>query len=171
MRLFTGEKYIRSRGFGLVEILIAAAIVTAATVSFGQVAKISLEVLRAEKNAMQAAFLVEEGIEGIRALRDAGWDANIAPLSTSGTTYYLATTTGGAWQLTAVEPPFIDGRYQRTITFGSVWRSNSDDQVAPSGTGYQDPGTRQATTTVLWRNKNATTSVQAVVYLTDFLQN
>jgi prepilin-type N-terminal cleavage/methylation domain-containing protein len=172
MGLFTPYSIKRDkRGFGLIEIVIVIAIVSVAVVAFGEVARLSLSALQREKRAFEASLLVEEGFEAMRGLRDQSWNTNISTLSNT-TNYYLATTTSAStivWNLSTTQPTrLINGTYWRTIVLGSVNR-DSGDRIAVSGS--IDSGTRQITITVSWRDKNATTSVSSVGYLTNFLQN
>ncbi|MBI2054936.1 MAG: hypothetical protein HYT39_02450 [Candidatus Sungbacteria bacterium] len=152
-------------GFGLIEVIITSALISLVLGAFIQVANVSLKLLQNEKYTLEASYLLEEGIEGLRVIRDSGWDANIAPLA-NGTSYYLLAAS--TYSLTAVPPPFINGRYMRTIVWGAVNR-DANDRIASAGT--LDPGTRQATVTVAWSNRQATTSVQSVIYLTNFRQD
>ncbi|MBI2097183.1 MAG: hypothetical protein HYT40_03510 [Candidatus Sungbacteria bacterium] len=164
--IFNFQTY-RAGGFGLVEIVVVAAMVSIAIVSFGEVARISLRLLQDEKNALEASFLLQEGLEGVRALRDQSWNANIANLAND-TNYFLSVGVGSLWDLTATVQSNINGRYFRTIVFQAVNR-NANDQISPSGT--LDTGTRKVIVTVSWRSRNATSSRSAVGYLSNFLQN
>lgn len=157
--------HVTCRGFGLVEIVIASAIATAVIVGFGQVAQTSLKLLETEKSRLEATYLAEEGLEGVRALRDQGWAQNIAPLQ-NGVSYYLAATS--TWGIyTAVQPP-LSNRYERVITLAAVTR-DANDRIAPAGT--TDAGTRKVTVSVSWWNRTATSTVSVAAYLTNFLQN
>ena len=88
----------RKQGFGLVEVLVAVAIIAITSVS---IFNVYTAYLRAELNnvkAVKAAFLMEEGLEVVRLLRDTSWTSYIAPVTAS-TTQYL-NWTGSAWQFT-----------------------------------------------------------------------
>ena len=161
------QKRFHARGgFGVIEILIVAAMVSVALVGFGEVARISLRLLQDEKAAMEASFLIQEGFEGVRALRDQSWDSNISNRP-SGVNHFLASA-GGSWTLGTAVQPNINGKYFRTLVFHSVNR-DGNDRVA--SIGVDDPGTRKLTITVSWKNRSATSSVSASGYLANFLQN
>lgn len=155
----------RKSGFGLVEILVVSSMVSVAVIGFAQVAQLSLRLLDREKSVLEATYIAEEGMEGMRALRDAGWTSNIASL-TNGTTYYISATS--TWSVATAPQAFMNGKYARTIVLNAVSRDASD-HIAASGT--LDNGTRKVTATVSWFDRNATTSVSVSGYLTNFLQN
>jgi len=167
MKMFKLQK---NQGFGMVEVIVVSAIAAISVVGFGAVARTSLALLREEKARMEASLLVEEGFEGVRALRDSSWTANVSTLAND-TTYFLATTTVSSlstWViLTAPQPP-INGKYYRTLQFQAVNRDASD-RIAAAGAA--DPGTRKLTVTVSWSSRNATSSVDSSGYITNFMQN
>ena len=152
-------------GFGLIETVVAAALISLVLTAFVQVANISLKLLQKEKHSLEASYLLEEGVEGVRVIRDAGWNANIAPLA-DGANYYLVATS--TYMLTQTPSALINGRYLRTVVFGAVVRDGSD-RIAQSGT--PDAGTRQVKITVAWSERSATSSLDSVLYLTNFRQN
>ena len=152
-------------GFGLIEIIITAGLISLVLSAFIQVASVSLKLLLNEKYTLEASYLLEEGAEGLRAIRDNGWTANVVPLA-NGTTYYLVSTS--TYALVTTAPSYINARYLRTVVLASVNR-DANDRIASSGT--LDAGTRKATITVSWSNRSATTSVQSILYLTNFEQN
>lgn len=158
---------IRERGFGLVEVVVAVTIVTLLIVGFGEVIQTSLRLVQEERARFEATLILDEGVEGMRALRDASWSRNIASLTTGIPHYLTATTTWGIW---TASQSYIAGRYERTIQLDSVNRESGTDRIVETG-GYVDAGTKKLTITVSWRLRSATTSVSSVTYLTNFLQN
>ena len=163
--IFNFQTY-RAGGFGLIEILVVAAMISVALIGFGEVARISLRLLQDEKAAMEASFLIQEGFEGVRALRDQSWNSNISTRP-SGTNHFLSAA-WGSWALGTTVQPNINGKYFRTLVFESVNR-DGNDRIAAAGSN--DAGTRKLTVTVSWKNRNATSSVSAAGYITNFLQN
>lgn len=155
-------------GFGLVEVLVAVSIIAITSVS---IFNVYTAYLRAELNnvkTVKAAFLMEEGLEVVRLLRDTSWSSYIAPITAS-TTLYL-NWTGSAWQSTTT-PQMIDSRYERTVVFASVYR-DANNRIAESGT--LDPNTRSFTVTVAWPDDNtalSTTTKQISSYITNLYGN
>lgn len=156
------------RGFGLVEVLVAVSIIAITSVS---IFNVYTAYLRAELNnvkSVKAAFLMEEGLEVVRLLRDTSWSSYIAPVTAS-TTQYL-NWTGSAWQFTTT-PQMIDTRYARTVVFTAVYR-DANNRIAASGT--LDPNTRGFTVAVAWPDDNtalSTTTKQISSYITNLYGN
>lgn len=153
------------RGFGLVEAVVAISMVAGFIVALAAVNTIYVKISFSQNSKIQAAFLAEEGMEAMRFARDAGWDANIAPLS-NGAEYYLAFT-GAFWQATTV-PNYL-GAFDRRIRLEAVNRDANDDIV--SSGGALDPNTRLITSTVSWSERGATSTKMVSTYLTDLFAN
>lgn len=147
-----------TRGAGLVEVLIAAAILVLIVVGIGSVYRLLIVSSREVVRGTQATLLAEEGLEAMRVLRDTSW-STIAS-STVGTAYTLSWT-GSAWSL-ATTPALVDGVFDRRVVLSRVYRDN-DDKIADSGT--LDSGTYRIDVTVSWHTGSATTSRTAATYL------
>ncbi len=157
-----------TRGFGLVEVLVAVAIIAITSVSIFNVYTTYLRAELSNVKAVKAAFLMEEGLEVVRLLRDTSWSSSIAPVTAS-TTQYL-NWTGAAWQFTTT-PQMIDVLYARTVVFTSVYR---DGNNRISATGTFDPNTRGFTVAVAWPDDNtalSTTTKQVSSYITNLYGN
>jgi len=163
MKVYTQARQF-IHGFGLVEILVGTAIIITLIVSLIGVTRFVSRLAERSLAETKASFLLEEGIEAMRAVRDNGWIQNLAPLST-GTDYYLDYT-GSGWQLTTNEL-FIDG-FERTIRFDTVFRDVNDD-IAGSGT--LDPNTRLVTVSVSWFERTATTTRSLGMYITNIFND
>lgn len=146
----------QSAGFLVVEILVAISIVTAAILTAMSVSQKSITVSRQSVHTTQAAFLLEEGAEAVRVMRDNNW-TNISGL-TAGTTYY-PTFTSGTWTLSTT--PNSLGIFTRTITMQSVTRDNTTKDI--SGSGTVDPDARLFTVTVSW-SEGATTVTKSLQF-------
>ncbi len=145
------------KGFSLVEVVVAASIITISAVAilnaYGYLIRAEVGTVKVVK----ASYLLDEGIEGVRYLRDKGWTANILTLSTS-TTYYLyvSSTSGVATYQATTSRQLYDSIFERKLTFGSVYR-DANQNLAASGTldtnaikvtvSVTFPGTSNATTT------------------------
>ena len=152
-----------SRGFGIIEIVFAVAIITLALFSIIGVASSALVLNRRALSATEASFLIEESIEGLRFMRDKSW-SSVSALS-PGTSYYLnfSTTTGYG----ATTDKSMIGIFERTVTVENVYRDGNDD-IVPSGT--LDPGTLKFTVTVSWWNGAATSSRSTAFYLANIFE-
>lgn len=116
---------------------------------------------------VKAGYLLEEGVEALKVIRDRGYTTYITTL-TNNTTYYLYWN-GTIWTATTTSSA-IDSEFFRTITLDAVYRDGSSD-IANSGS--LDTGTRKATVTVSWidNTTQATTSKSLVTYITNLLSN
>jgi type II secretory pathway pseudopilin PulG len=148
-----------ARGFFLIEVIVATAIIATVLILLVGAIQDSVEVSKRALERTQAAYLLEEGVEAVKSVRDTAW-STIAGL-TSGTTYYLSWT-GSAWALTTT-PSTIDV-FTRTIVCATVYRDANDD-IATSGTA--DTGTRSCTVTVAWSAPSGTQSQNLTFYISD----
>ena len=137
------NKIIKNSGFMVVEILVAASIITISILAATAVAQKSIYVSRQAFHATQAAFFLEEGAETVRILRDNAW-TNISSLS-AGTNYY-PTFSGGIWTLSTT-PNAVD-IFTRTVSITNVNRDNTTKDISVTGT--DDPGTKLVTVTASW---------------------
>lgn len=155
-----------SGGFALVEALVAAAILSGTLAAAVSAYLVAVRAAGENGDAVEALYLADEGVEAVRDLRDSGWSANIAPLPTGGTPFYLAWN-GSAWA-TSVADTLIDGAFDRSVTLGSVYRDANGD-IAQSGA--LDPNARRVTVTVSWRSGQASTSRSLSAYVTNLFNN
>ena len=150
-----------SRGFVLVEVLIACAIISTITFAIFSGAQKGIGLSNLALHQIQASFLLEEGAESVRAIRDTSW-ATISNL-TLGTTYYLSYDTNlNLWSLTTT-PNVVDS-FTRTVVLEAVNRDSTDD-ISVSGTN--DPRTKKVTVTVSWLEGGKSTSKILSFYLAD----
>lgn len=153
----------RMKGFGLVEVVLGSGIATAALFGVLMVASHSLRVSDHALREVQAAFLLEEGAEALRSLRDSGW-GNISGLSTT-TAHYLSFATGTPARFaTTSQNAYIDGMFSRSFTVADVQRDGSD-RIAASG--VLDAGTKKFAVDVAWQERGATTTRTLELYLSD----
>ncbi len=161
-------------GFTLIEIVIASSIIVT---SFVAILAAYSYIIRAEKNntkLVKSIYLLEEGEEAVRYLRDKGWTANIASLSTS-TNYYLyfsASGGVGTWQSTTTRQVY-DGIFERKVTFGNLYRNNTTQDLSTSSAGaILDTKIRKVTVSVSWIGASGATTTRTLsTYLTNFNSN
>lgn len=144
----------------IVELLIAVSIITVSILAAMVVSQKSVYVARQAFHTTQAAFLLEEGAEAARIVRDNGW-ANISGLA-PGTSYY-PTFSGGTWTLPTTAHTV--GIFTRTVTVAGVSRNSSTQDIVTTGT--DDPGTKLITVTVSWPEGGTTTTKTLQFYITD----
>lgn len=158
------KKKFTQQGIGLVEVVIGLAIVTAAVVALVLAYGIFLRSASSQGKAVKAEFLLEEGAEAVRSIRDSGW-STISNLST-GTAYDISFN-GSLWEVATAGSP-IDGEYYRTVVFENVYRDASDD-IAVSGA--LDPLSRKLTVSVSWPSRSGTTTSSIETYIADIFIN
>jgi len=159
-------------GFTLVEVVIACSIISIVLFALLSVAEKGLKLSTLALKQAQASYILEEGAEAVKSIRDASW-TNISSLS-NGTTYYLYyNITNNVWTLnTSTTAPSgytpdtpIDDTFTRTIVFSPVYRNSSTDDIASSGD--LDVRTKKVTVTVSWPYFGATASKDLSFYLID----
>lgn len=157
---------IAQAGMGLVEIVIGVSILSIGIMALISSYNVYVKFAFANQKNVEAGYLLEEGLEAVAFLRDKGWSANIAPLSTT-TTYYL-TWNGSNWATTTTAQ-YVDGEFLRKINIANVNRDGSDR--ISSTTGALDPNTKQITATVSYFQGHATTTKSASTYITNIYSN
>ncbi len=159
---------LNNRGFGLLEIVFAVSIVAGSLWALASVFLLAERAAELSREKIQTSFLLEEGLEVMRFLRDSSWNQNIATLD-SGTDYYLNFSTPPVkWTTTSSPVPAVDGIYARSFRIENVLRDGGDN-IASSGT--TDPGTKKVTIKVTWSfgGQNQTSTLEA--YLMNIFNN
>lgn len=154
-----------NQGFGLIEIIIGSAIMSVGMLMVVSSYTFYVRYALSNQYNIQVAYILEEGVESMRFLRDTSWSKNIGVLSTT-TPYYLAFT-GGYWA-TSTTPQYVDGKFLRSIAVSDVKR-DANDKIASSGT--YDPATKLVTVNVSFADRGATTTKTLSAYITDLYAN
>ena len=144
----------------MVEILVAVSIIAIAVIAATTVTQKAVQVSRMAFHTSQATFLLEEGAEAVRILRDNGW-TNISALD-PGTAYYPVFSSG-TWTLS--DTPNTVGIFTRTVSVASVTRDNITKDIAGSGT--DDPGTKLVTISVSWQEGGTVMEKMLRFYILD----
>jgi Tfp pilus assembly protein PilV len=152
---------IKSRGFLTVEILVAVSIITLSVLAVMGVAQKSVALARQSLHATEATYLLEEGAEAVRVVRDGAW-SNISAM-TLGTNYY-PTFTGGTWTLSTTASNV--GIFTRSITLAAVNRDDTTQDIVNSG-GTLDSSTKLVTVSVSWVEGTATVTKTLSFYIAD----
>ena len=161
----------RDRGIGIIEILVGSAIIS--LVLFSIVVAFHLYIQAGLKNTekIQAAYLLEEGIEAVRFIRDNSWSIYIDPLST--TTQYRLYFNGAFWEITATGQPLIDGVFDRILTIEDVYRRDLDSDIVASTSpdaNTFDPNTKYITVNVSWAEGISTSTMEMQTYFTNIFE-
>lgn len=151
----------KNSGIGLVEVVLASAIILLIVVSVVESYAVYINFALTNQNNVQANFILEEGVESVLFLRDGGWSTNISTLTAS-TTYYLYFN-GTTWQSTSTQQ-YIDSKFLRSFVLNNVNRDANDD-IAVSGTN--DPNTKKFTVTVAYPAGHSTTTKSMSTYITN----
>jgi hypothetical protein len=153
--------YKIQKGFFLIEVVVSTAIVAGVVIFLLGLVQSTVEVSANSLERVQASYLLEEGGEVLKIIRDGGWN-NITSL-VNGTTYYISWD-GLAWSLSTTANT-VDG-FTRTIVFESVNRDTNDD-IATVG-GNTDTRTRKVNITVSWNNSTGQSRAETLsLYLAD----
>jgi len=159
-------KIKQKQGSVLLEVVVGAAIISASLLSLISVFNMSLRFAEQSIKKTQASFLLEEGMEVVRVLRDSGWQGNIETLDME-TSYHLdflenkwvATSTAG----------YIDEVFNRVFILDDVYRDGNYD-IVDSG-GDLDIDTRKITVSVSWFNGKSTTTESIFSYTTNIFDD
>ena len=158
---------MKEQGIGLVEAIVVISIATAAFASLLSAAVFFLRGGLESADRAQALYLLDEGAEAVRFLRDQGYTLNITPRIDAGD-FYLSPSTAG---LEATSTPVVDlGAYTRTLTLEEVYRRVSDSDIVPSTSGDPkaiDPNTALLSVTVSWGGGE----VETQTYITNLYDN
>lgn len=147
------------RGFFLIEVIVASSIITVVLILLVGSIQNTVEVSQRALERTQASFLLEEGAEATKAIRDTSWNS-ISTLN-PGTSYYLSYN-GTAWVFTTT-PNTID-RFTRTVVISNVSRDSADD-ISASGTN--DADTKLVTVTVSWTASTGVQTRALALYITN----
>ncbi len=134
----------RGRGFGLVEVVVGAAIIAGLVVGGASALARLTRTAQVTWQESRASWWLEEGAEAVRWWRDAAW-ANVSDLQ-PGTRYYL-TWSGSNFATSTTATP-LNPIFTRWLETAEVYRDGNGDVVSSGGT--LDPETRFITLAVEW---------------------
>lgn len=159
-----------NKGFSLIEVVIAAAIILVVSVSVVTMYARYVRSAAATDESLKASYLAEEGIEVMKHFRDSSWSGKILNLSTS-TSYTLTFSTSTSSWATSTALQMIDGKYDRRVTLSNAYRNaTSDISTSTVGTTY-DGNLRLITVTVSWKNSKATSTKSLSTYIANLYLN
>lgn len=147
---FLSPKQGLGQGFGLLEIIIAVAIISSSLFALAEVSVLAVRITQATLERQQAIFLAEEGVENARFARDTSWATLLASSGTQ-----------------------TINNFTRTTTLEDVYRRNSDDDIVPTSSPdlkTPDPNTKKVTVTVSWQTQKGTANTTLSAYLTNLFE-
>ena len=148
-----------SGGFMIIEIIVVISIIVVSILAAMSVAQKSVYVSHQSLHISEASFLLEEGAEAVRIIRDNSW-GNISGL-TNGASYY-PTFSSGSWSLSSTSSNV--GIFTRSVSVTNVSRDTSTGDIVSSG-GVNDIGTKLVTVTVSWPEGGKTLSKTLSFYI------
>lgn len=166
----TSKKLIS--GFTLIEVIIACSIITMSMLTLLQASEKGVRLSSHALSKSQASFLLEEGVESVKSIRDNDWNT-ITALSLD-TPYHLFfdintnkwVFDSSAGSLANHIPTYpIDGVFDRTVVISSVSRDSNDDIVTSGGS--IDDGTKKVTINLTWRSSVGFNSKSLSFYISN----
>lgn len=135
-------------GFMMVEVLVAVSIISVSILAAMMVAQKSIQLSQRSLGMSQATYLLEEGAEATRIVRDNGWN-NISAQAVD--TDYCLAFQNGTWNLNSNLTDCQIGSFTRTVRFINVNRDATTGDIVSAG-GVLDSGTKLVTVSVSWNN-------------------
>ncbi len=152
-------------GFGVIEAIVAISIISVFAIIIISVNSFYLNMAIKSRNSISASFILEEGVEAIKSMRDHSWQNNIENLNTS-TDYYLLFD-NNLWS--SVESVQMEGIFERKFQIFDVYRDANGDIVSSGGS--LDPGTKLVLVSVSWQDKYGENSKSVKTYITKIFDN
>ena len=152
------------KGFGLVEIIIAATIGMIVLLSVAAYLNFSLKIAAEDINRTEALYLAKSSMEQARSLRDEDW-TNINTLARGDKHYFKAYTSDPKKWISATGSNVI-GRYTAWVVLSDVYRDANHDIV--SSAGALDTETLKITSSVSYPTRDGIKQVDLHEYLTNF---
>lgn len=135
----------RSGGMGVIEIVVAAAILVLIAVGVFTVGRYAITAQRAVTLDRRATLIAAESLAVARLERDGNWATfSGRPLNTP----LYPTFSGSTASLSTTDPGSVDGIFTATVTLDDVYRNVSGD-IDPGGTTL-DSDAREVTVEVTW---------------------
>ena len=154
--------YNFKKGISVVEVIVASVVMSLAVISISVIYGNLISLSARNTAKVQAAFLLDEGIDAIKTMRGESW-SNIAS-TTEGVPYYFIWSTD-RWKATTT-PASIDGFFTRYFVVSSVNRDTTDFNILTStSTGVSDAGTKKVDITVSWSDQGATSTRTTSMYI------
>ena len=152
----------REKGFGIIEIMIAAAIISLSLASLGFLGNFAIGIQAHLKQNQVANNLAVEAMEVAKAAKNENW-VNFSSLAVD--TEYHPEKGGDPIKWFFSPGTEIINGFSRRIIFSQVFRDGNDDI---SDIGTVDSNTRKITAVVSWNEKGRYYEVKLDSYLTNW---
>lgn len=153
----------KEAGIGLIEILVAAAVIGLSLSSLGGLGNHILKIQNRMKNTAIANYLAAETIEAIRTVKDENWDA-LNNHSAGAPFHPIQTSSPAKWSL-APNHEAING-FTRQIIWENVYRDGNDD-ITQAAMNF-DTNTKKITAAVTWTEQGEARQISLSAYLTNW---
>lgn len=163
------KKFLPQKGIGIIEIIIAVAILGLAFFAIFEGVFFYLRSFDKVEESVKASYLAQEAMEAVRSFRkEKTWSGPEGIVSIANGADYYPSIAAGEWILLSGQES-IDGVYTRKIVFEPVSRDANDDIEIVYNPANDDPGARKITAEVSWNGGTKTTAL--VTYITNFSEN
>jgi len=151
------------KGFLLIEVVIVVSVIAIAILASMSAAQKSKQLSEYSVQISQANFLLEEGAEIIRILRDNGWN-NISVLQNN-TDYYF-NLINNTWSLDLNNSENL-GIFTRKVNISDIYRDSVSGAISLSGN--LDSGTKLISVFITWNQGGKTINKKLEFYLSNIL--
>jgi Tfp pilus assembly protein PilV len=171
MILSKSNKNIQKNQAGslLIEVLVATSIIATSMIAsigvFGMMAHLAYR----NTARLQASFLVEEGIEALKTVRNDSWSSKISPL-TLNRQYYLYWL-NSRWNISTTST-LVDDQFARYFVLSSVYRDSNFNIVSSTTPGATiDTDMREVRMVADWTDEAGTSTKSITTYLYNLFSN
>lgn len=153
--------YSKPPAFSLIEIVVVLFLVVVIVPAVNSVISQSVRAMAHTQREVEALYLAQEGMEAVRAYRDASWPSFV---SKEGSNYINNIT--NAIDISAT-PALIDGNYKREVIISDVCRDASGD-IDTCDSVVEDEKTKKVDVIVTWEDVSGSHDISLSTYLTAF---
>lgn len=147
---------------GLIEVIIAISLLSIVFTGSWQIMHDSFTSIHQEMVTLEAHYLVIEGLEGIRSIRDEDWNSII-----DGTWHFRFDSGSGVLLLEPGEET-VSNIFTRRIEISSVRRNTITGKITEDPTWDYDPNTKLVEVVVQWDYRGSARTDNERVYLTNW---
>jgi Tfp pilus assembly protein PilV len=154
------------KGFGLVEIIIAATIGMIVLLSVATYLNFSLKIAAEDINRTEALYFAKSSLEQARSIRDEDW-TNINILARGDEYHFKADTSCDPEKWISASGNNIIGRYTIQVVLSDVYRDAVNYDIV-SSEGALDTETLKITSSVSYPTRDGIKQIEVHEYLTNF---